>query len=304
MIMINQASFLTLAPALAGLVSLRLVRAQAPDPSSAAANFDPNKPETWPQWITNDYNCVINCLSGFSDQVTTIPQPDMEKQAFSCASSNCEGDGTGNYYQTLYYIQLFYATGSIYEWAESAPDGYKHAAFLDNKSSDPAQAESQTQAQQSASDVLATASEPWDANATSSPAAGTGAAAVVPSDIAASSGGDPAAAPGSEATGGEAESPGATASATGHSAASSSVKGATPTSGIGSGTRTAGASGTAGAGAGKNGTAGGNGTDENGNGSSGALPSLIVAMGARVQSVLGLGLGVAVAGFGGVSLGL
>ncbi|WVQ99648.1 hypothetical protein IAU59_006787 [Kwoniella sp. CBS 9459] len=300
MINIKTSSLIALAPALTGMVALG-VRAQAPDASSGAASFNPNDPSTWPQWITNDYNCVINCLSGFSDQVTTIPQPDMEKQAFSCASTNCEGDGTGNYYQTLYYIQLFYATGSIYEWADSAPDGYKHAAFLDNQTAGDQQ---QQQAQQSASDVLATASEPWDDNATSSPAAGTGAAAVVPSD-AAGTGAGAAEATGSSAgaTGGEAQSPGATASGTGGTAgassSSASVKGATPTTG------SAAASGT-----GKNGGAGtnstGNSTGGDGNGSSGAVPAIVVGLGlgAGVQGALAMGVAVVVAGFSGVWLGL
>ncbi|OCF30675.1 hypothetical protein I316_07639 [Kwoniella heveanensis BCC8398] len=296
------ASLAALAPVLSSLIAV-CVRAQAPDSSSAAANFNPNDPSTWPQWITNDYNCVINCLSGFSDQVTTIPQPDMEKQAFSCASSNCKGDGTGNYYQTLYYIQLFYATGSIYEWADSAPDGYKHAAFLDTPPADPSEAESQTEAQQSASDVLATASEPWNPDATSSGIA-TGGAAVVSADGASASGAeaeaDAAETTGSGAGSGAApvqSSGGAVSSSGGAShASSSSVKGATPTSG------TAGASGSAGAG--KNSTAGGNGTDENGNGSSGALPAVLVGLGAGVHSLLGLGVGVVVAGFGGVWLGV
>ncbi|WVQ77805.1 hypothetical protein IAR50_007495 [Cryptococcus sp. DSM 104548] len=83
----------------------------------------------YPDWVSNDYDCVIGCLSGFNDTITTIPQPDLESAAYSCSSSTCTGDSTGNYYQTLYYIQLFYATGSIYEWSDSAPDGYKHANF-------------------------------------------------------------------------------------------------------------------------------------------------------------------------------
>ncbi|KAK8864625.1 hypothetical protein IAR55_001875 [Kwoniella newhampshirensis] len=85
----------------------------------------------WPEWVTNDYDCVIGCLSGFNDTITSVPRPDLEQQAFGC-SSGCKGEGMGNYYQTLYYIQLFYATGSIYEWAASAPDGYKHATFSSN----------------------------------------------------------------------------------------------------------------------------------------------------------------------------
>ncbi|WWC89037.1 uncharacterized protein L201_003955 [Kwoniella dendrophila CBS 6074] len=108
----------------------------------------------YPEWITNDYQCVIGCLSGFNDTINTIPQPDMEGTAYTCAQSKCAGDGTGNYYQTLYYIQLFYATGSIYEWSDSAPDGYKHATFSP-----------QDAVQASASLAHATATDPWSADA-------------------------------------------------------------------------------------------------------------------------------------------
>lgn len=93
---------------------------------------------------------VIGCLSGFNDTITSVPQDALAQQAFDCTSSTCTGDATGNYYQTFYYIQvclnvtissllyanglcqLFYATGSIYESSDSAPDGYKHAAFTDS----------------------------------------------------------------------------------------------------------------------------------------------------------------------------
>ncbi|KAL0245476.1 hypothetical protein I308_104607 [Cryptococcus tetragattii IND107] len=94
---------------------------------------------SWPEWVTNDYDCVIGCLSGFNDTITYIPQDSLAQQAFDCTSSTCKGDVTGNYYQTLYYIQLFYATGSIYEYSDSAPDGYKHATFTDSTdtTSDP-----------------------------------------------------------------------------------------------------------------------------------------------------------------------
>ncbi|KIR34303.1 hypothetical protein I352_03542 [Cryptococcus deuterogattii MMRL2647] len=87
---------------------------------------------SWPEWVTNDYDCVIGCMSGFNDTITYIPQDALAQQAFDCTSSTCKGDVTGNYYQTLYYIQLFYATGSIYEYSDSAPDGYKHANFTDS----------------------------------------------------------------------------------------------------------------------------------------------------------------------------
>ncbi|EAL19374.1 hypothetical protein CNBH0680 [Cryptococcus deneoformans B-3501A] len=87
---------------------------------------------SWPDWVTNDYDCVIGCLSGFNDTITSVPQDALAQQAFDCTSSTCTGDATGNYYQTFYYIQLFYATGSIYESSDSAPDGYKHAAFTDS----------------------------------------------------------------------------------------------------------------------------------------------------------------------------
>ncbi|WVQ91155.1 hypothetical protein IAS59_004945 [Cryptococcus gattii] len=95
---------------------------------------------SWPEWVTNDYDCVIGCLSGFNDTITYIPQDSLAQQAFDCTSSTCKGDVTGNYYQTLYYIQLFYATGSIYEYSDSAPDGYKHTTFTDSTdtTSDPA----------------------------------------------------------------------------------------------------------------------------------------------------------------------
>ncbi|OXB35282.1 hypothetical protein J007_05051 [Cryptococcus neoformans] len=87
---------------------------------------------SWPDWVTNDYDCVIGCLSGFNDTITSVPQDALAQQAFDCTSSTCTGDAAGNYYQTLYYIQLFYATGSIYEYSDSAPDGYKHATFTDS----------------------------------------------------------------------------------------------------------------------------------------------------------------------------
>ncbi|KIR59333.1 hypothetical protein I314_04850, partial [Cryptococcus bacillisporus CA1873] len=87
---------------------------------------------SWPEWVTNDCDCVIGCMSGFNDTVTYISQDALAQQAFDCTSSTCKGDVTGNYYQTLYYIQLFYATGSIYEYSDSAPDGYKRANFTDS----------------------------------------------------------------------------------------------------------------------------------------------------------------------------
>ncbi|WVR06836.1 hypothetical protein IAU60_003872 [Kwoniella sp. DSM 27419] len=130
--------FLLAVPALVTLVS-------AEDQPTGA------QPSDWPQWITNDYECVIGCLSGFNDTITSVPQDTMANDAFSCTAARCQGDGTGNYYQTLYYIQLFYATGSIYEWADSAPDGYKHATF--SSADQPAEA--------SASSAIATESSPW-----------------------------------------------------------------------------------------------------------------------------------------------
>lgn len=61
------------------------------------------------QWADRDI-VVIGCLSGFNDTITYIPQDSLAQQAFDCTSSTCKGDVTGNYYQTLYYIQVFLVT--------------------------------------------------------------------------------------------------------------------------------------------------------------------------------------------------
>ncbi|WVO15185.1 hypothetical protein L204_102832 [Cryptococcus depauperatus] len=111
------------------IMSLGLIPLLALLGAVVADNGQNGDPTPWPEWVTNDYNCVIGCLSTFNDTITTIPQKELEQAAFGCASSKCQGDASGNFYQTLYYIQLFYATGSIYEWNDSAPDGYKHATF-------------------------------------------------------------------------------------------------------------------------------------------------------------------------------
>ncbi|WWD17064.1 hypothetical protein CI109_101501 [Kwoniella shandongensis] len=137
---------------LVGLISFLGVQAQDQDGTTP-----------YPDWITNDYDCVMGCLSGFNDTITTIPRPDLQTQAFSC-SSGCQGVPMGNYYQTLYYIQLFYATGSIYEWSDSAPDGYKHATFTSDPDADAAQS--------------ASAAETAWSSADSNDAAPTGVAAV------------------------------------------------------------------------------------------------------------------------------
>ncbi|WVW84189.1 hypothetical protein I302_106219 [Kwoniella bestiolae CBS 10118] len=213
----------------------------------------------FPEWITNDYECVIGCLSGFNDTLTTIPQPDMEGAAYKCAAEKCAGDGTGNYYQTLYYIQLFYATGSIYEWSESAPEGYKHATFNNGQ-----------EAQASASEAQATATDPWAADA----AEKTGGAAAVEGV---------STAPGVTGTSDAGlAGQGASASGTAKSAATSS-----PASD--------GAS---------NGTKVGNGTDD-GNSSSGALAVRFSGMGGMgVRSLVGLMVGVVSVALGGVLTGL
>ncbi|KAK6909773.1 hypothetical protein I203_103795 [Kwoniella mangroviensis CBS 8507] len=222
----------------------------------------------YPEWITNDYQCVIGCLSGFNDTITTIPQPDLEGTAYQCAASQCAGDGTGNYYQTLYYIQLFYATGSIYEWSDSAPDGYKHATF--NSGQD---------AQASASAVQATASDPWSADA----AEKTG---------------------GNNAVDGVSTAPGVTgtgsaASASGSAAAGSATGSVTGTAKTGSAAAAATSSASS-----ANGTKSANGTEE-GNSSSGALPAQIAGLaGMGLRPLVGLLVGVASIAIGGVFTGL
>ncbi|WRT66628.1 uncharacterized protein IL334_003587 [Kwoniella shivajii] len=255
----------------------------------ASANGGPDLTQ-FPEWVTNDYDCVIGCLSGFNDTITTIPLPDLESSSFGCASSSCQGDGTGNYYQTRYYIQLFYATGSIYEWADSAPDGYKHATFT--------WGEAEQQAQSSASAEQATASDPWSADVAEATAAasggGTGGLAVVSStgtdgQGASTTGGESASA---AATDGVSSAPGETGSHT-QSSAKSATSSAIPTaSGSTNGTKSG------------NGTTNGNGTAD-GNGSSDALPAMLTGLGGLgIHGLVCMVVGLVSLGLGGVVTGL
>ncbi|WWC69936.1 uncharacterized protein I206_103880 [Kwoniella pini CBS 10737] len=226
----------------------------------------------YPQWITNDYQCVIGCLSGFNDTITIIPQPDLENAAFTCASTNCAGDGTGNYYQTLYYIQLFYATGSIYEWSDSAPDGYKHATFSNGD-----------EVQSSASVAQATASDPWSVDV----AEKTGGAGIVePSAVSATSGVSAI----SVASGT------ASASAGVNNGGSDTISSTSDEGSTGSHT------GSSAKPSGTNGTS--NGTADR-NSSSGALPLVIAGSGVMgLPTLVGMVFGVGVAVVGGVFTGL
>ncbi|GFZ46819.1 hypothetical protein JCM24511_04039 [Saitozyma sp. JCM 24511] len=72
----------------------------------------------YPEWVTNDYNCVIGCLQIFNSSVTERPDTALEKQGYSCVLTTCSNDTTAmNLYQAQYIISMFYATGSIYESA-------------------------------------------------------------------------------------------------------------------------------------------------------------------------------------------
>ncbi|WWC61909.1 uncharacterized protein I303_104495 [Kwoniella dejecticola CBS 10117] len=271
----------TLLLALIPLVS-RVKAQDQPNPANGTApaegqNGGPDLSQ-FPDWVTNDYQCVIGCLSGFNDTITTIPQPDLETAAYSCASTNCAGDGTGNYYQSLYYIQLFYATGSIYEWADSAPDGYKHATFSDG-----------TEAQASASSAQATASDPWSADV----AEKTGGVGVVEP-----TGTDGSPAAGTTSGGSVAAGASGAASAVSGGAASGGTLSPTPAEGY-TGTHTQSSARPSST----NGTTT-NGTSD-GNSSSGALPVIIAGLGGMgIYNVIALSVGTIVVAFGGVFAGL
>ncbi|ODO08422.1 hypothetical protein L198_00152 [Cryptococcus wingfieldii CBS 7118] len=167
--------------------------------SSVKAQDDSDTSQ-WPEWVTNDYDCVIGCLSGFNDTITTIPQADLESAAYGCSSSTCTGDSTGNYYQILYYIQLFYATGSIYEWSDSAPDGYKHATFTSSEatsdaavsgssddSNDGSDSADSTDSSTDSADVSASATDSSSPEGTGSADGDSGAAETGAVDVAESS---------------------------------------------------------------------------------------------------------------------
>ncbi|EIW65907.1 hypothetical protein TREMEDRAFT_65993 [Tremella mesenterica DSM 1558] len=89
----------------------------------------------YPDWLIT----VVGCLQSFNSSMTTIPNPDLETQAYSCVANTCDSDtATANRYQASYIINLFYHTGSIYE-SSTPPTSQiqENVVPTDSSSSDP-----------------------------------------------------------------------------------------------------------------------------------------------------------------------
>ncbi|ORY26165.1 hypothetical protein BCR39DRAFT_579518 [Naematelia encephala] len=88
-----------------------LTNAQNASPSaSASASL------SYPEWWTNDYPCVIQCMQNTFNGQTPPATQDQQNTALGCVSSTCNNaTAAANYYQGTYIIRMFNAKGSIYE---------------------------------------------------------------------------------------------------------------------------------------------------------------------------------------------
>ncbi|KAI9639272.1 uncharacterized protein MKK02DRAFT_39568 [Dioszegia hungarica] len=117
------ASVATLLPLLAALFSLPAARAQ--DKSV----------QDYPQWVTNDYTCVIDCLKIFNESVKDRPSPATDLQATQCILNGCNKDTMGmNIYQSHYIIQaslIIYEDPNMGQWGQGIPPGQQPAPARD-----------------------------------------------------------------------------------------------------------------------------------------------------------------------------
>ncbi|ORX35645.1 hypothetical protein BD324DRAFT_652193 [Kockovaella imperatae] len=71
---------------------------------------------SWPQWVTNDYNCVIKCMQQYFTDTQPPATSDQYNNAMGCVKSTCaQKTENANIYQAQYIINMYNQIGSIYE---------------------------------------------------------------------------------------------------------------------------------------------------------------------------------------------